>query len=228
MAGKFYVGAHQPSDVIKIDRPVCVSINRLRDRVNFGCPRGFILDSGGFTAVTNHACHIIDVDEYSMHVRRFSKCVGFIWAASQDFMCEYAALKKTGLSVDDHQTLSTDRYLQLMRTCEVVPTVQGSTLEQYEKHAIEISKIDRHPQTVAVGSVCRLNSVERINEIVGAVRNVFWKSELHGFGVKIDSDFDSSDSMAWSIHERKNGRNGNCWLAAQKYHDKVSGSFCDE
>lgn len=228
MAGKFYVGAHQPSDVLKIDRPVCVSINRLRDRVSFSCPRGFIMDSGGFTAVTNHGCHIIDIDEYAMHVRRFSKCVGFTWAASQDFMCEDAALKKTGLTVSDHQSLSTDRYIQLMKTCVVVPTIQGATLGEYERHAIEMSKVDRHPETVAVGSVCKLKSVKRINEIVGAVRDVFWKSVLHGFGVKIDSDFDSSDSMAWSLHERKNGRSGNSWLAAQKYHDKVAGRFCNE
>lgn len=70
--------------------------------------------------------------------------------------------------------------------------------------------------------MCTRTKLSEINAIADTVRSQFPNSILHGFGVKVASNFDSTDSMAWSIHERKHKRNGNCWRAAQKYADKVT------
>ena len=220
---KFYVGLHQTSDGLRVGRPSCFSIMRLVKRRSEFC-KEFIVDSGGFNEVRKFGSYRMTSDVYAMNVREVKRLGGLVWAAQQDFMCEPDALAATGLSVRDHQLLTIDRFIDNLRFGEVVPIIQGDRVKDFHWHATELRKLGRF-DVVGVGSVCTRKSRSDVNEIVDAVRSVFWNSWIHGFGVKIGCRFDSGDSMAWSLNQRKNGRNPNCWKAAQEYYDKVVSGF---
>lgn len=215
----FYVGYHQPSDAAKIKRPLCFSVMRLRRRVSWFADE-FILDSGGYNEITKHGHYRMSAEEYGSTVNDLRRMGGMVWAAQQDFMCEPEATSRTGLTVRDHQQLSTARLIYNLKFTDVIPVVQGRSLADYEIHASELRRLGRFP-VVGVGSVCCRKKTAEINDIYDVVKNVFWDATLHGFGVKTQTKFESSDSMAWSIHERKTGGNPNSWVAAQKYYDKT-------
>jgi hypothetical protein len=79
---------------------------------------------------------------------------------------------------------------------------------------------------VGVGSVCKRNgdpaAVLAVLDAIAAVRPDL---RLHGFGLKltaltserIRARLYSADSMAWSLHARKQGRNPNDYREAQAY-----------
>lgn len=68
---------------------------------------------------------------------------------------------------------------------------------------------------MGVGSVCKRNSdPDAIQWVLTCIKQVRPDLRLHGFGLKLTALrvpairelLHSSDSMAWSFHERKNGR----------------------
>ena len=84
---------------------------------------------------------------------------------------------------------------------------------------------------MTVGSVCKRNSkplsVVRVLQAIKAARPDL---RLHGFGVKLTALqhpavrdlLYSADSMAWSYHARKNGRNANDWREAAAFTDRIN------
>lgn len=214
---QFYVGFHQPSDGFKIDRPLCFSVNRVKSRRKRFCER-FVLDSGGFNEITKFGCYRMSPREYASVVNDLRKFGGMDWAAQQDFMCEEKATKRTGLTVREHQILTTDRLLQNLRHCDVIPVIQGREIDDYVRHAEEIRSVGNF-EIVGVGTVCCRKSAAEIREVAKAVSSVFPAAVKHGFGVKSADGFESADSMAWSLHERMRGRDSNSWVAARDYYD---------
>lgn len=135
------------------------------------------------------------------------------WAAPQDWMCEPWLLAKTGLSVVEHQKLTTRNLIQLRTLTRehIIPVIQGWKLEDYGRHvqmyAAEGIDLERE-SVVGIGSVCRRQSTDEIAEII----HVFSYLNLHGFGVKTSGlakyghMLKSADSMAWSYRARKAGQ----------------------
>lgn len=156
-------------------------------------------------------------------------------------------LAKTGLTIDDHQRLTIERYDALKAELDrlfdryhrffegeppfpIMPVLQGYAPEDYVRHIAMYGDRLKPGMWVGVGSVCKRNGdPARIVEVLTAIKAVRLDLRLHGFGIKLTSLghpgvrelLFSADSMAWSDAARKQGRNANCWSEAARYRDAV-------
>lgn len=125
-------------------------------------------------------------------------------------MCEPDMLKRTGKTVNMHQWLTVNNYLELRWQAPdlpIIPVLQGWTLEDYLRHVemYEHMKIDlANEPVVGIGSICRRQATWQAAEIAQALQPL----RLHAFGAKRDaiglygSLLTSCDSMAWSYGGR--------------------------
>lgn len=215
---RFYLGAHHPVWLSRVDVPLFVSDRRLcsyrvlpRARVDWA------LDSGGFSELAKHGSwdHGPTPAQYVQRVRRYADEVGKLsFAAPQDWMCEPRMVAKTGLSVLDHQRRTIDNYLhltQLAPEINFIPVLQGYEPADYLRciGAYQQAGVDLlAAPLVGVGSVCRRTRVAEVEAVFVTIAGA-GLSALHGFGIKIKglarvADYlQSSDSMAWSYHARR-------------------------
>lgn len=212
---KFFLGTHQPIWLTRVrDIPLLVSHRRLGHRRTL--PRAiteWALDSGGFTELQLHGRWQTDEHSYICAVRRYADEIGNLaWAAPQDWMCEQRILKRTGLTVREHQQRTVRNLLRLRELAPdlpFVPVLQGWTLADYQRCADLYTRagIDLESEPlVGVGTVCRRQHKAVVEHIMRAFasRNL----RLHGFGVKISGlsqyaeALSSSDSASWSRRGR--------------------------
>jgi hypothetical protein len=229
---KFYLGTHMVNWLGELDVPLFISRNRLKNRRSFPQARApWALDSGGFTELRDHGRWRITAEQYANEVRRYRDLIGKLdWAAPMDWMCEPWVIDGgnrggqffhgTGLSVEEHQRLTVDNYLELRRIAPdlpFIPVLQGWQLadylrcvEMYEAAGVQL----RDQPVVGLGSVCRRQATSEINELVARLTSLGLR--LHGFGVKTAGITDygellsSSDSMAWSFGARYEERMPQC------------------
>jgi hypothetical protein len=207
---KFWLGIHAPHWLATMTVPAFVSYSRLVDRKTF--PRAAVdwcHDSKGFTELKQHGCYRFTVPQYVAHVRRVSREIGrMAWSAIMDWMCEDIVLRKTGLSVANHQSRTIDNYLESRRLAPEIPWIaclQGWAPEDYLEHVEQYARrgvyLDQH-EVVGLGSVCTRQKLRSIEAVVLPLASLGLK--LHGFGVKADGldlvgkHLVSADSMAWS------------------------------
>lgn len=234
---RFYVGLHQPSDAHRFERCM-VSVNRLRHRKSDFRVNEWMMDSGAFTEIAKHNRYRHSPEEYARQVVRWSRCGNLVAAVAQDFMCEDFVLQRRGMTVRQHQALTVARYLKLQTALErltdtptyILPVLQGYQPWEYAQHVEMYGDALPQDAWVGVGSVCKRNgSPGAIESVLLAIHDIRPDLRLHGFGVKLTSlasdvvrsHLYSADSMAWSHHERKNGRSANHWSGAARYVDKV-------
>ena len=236
----FYVGIPQPSDARHFERAF-ISVNRLRlrDGSRHGRKSPFtagdwIMDSGAFTTIAKHGGYPESVDSYAAEIRRWAGR-GLVAAVSQDFMCEPFMLAKTGLTIEDHQRLTIERYDDL-RACDVggvyiMPVLQGYAPADYASHVRQYGARLAFSAYVGVGSVCKRNArPAEILAVLSAIKAERPDLRLHGFGVKktslrvqaIRDALYSADSMAWSYSARKQGRSANDWREAKAFERSVA------
>jgi hypothetical protein len=230
----FYVGLHQPSDARHFERAF-VSVNRLRTRKAPVAAHEWIMDSGAFTEIATHGRYRSSVEDYAEQINRWAfEGSGLVAAVAQDWMCEPWIVRKTGLSVAEHQRLTIERYdalLPLVQDVYVMPVLQGYTAEEYLRH-LEMYG-ERLPQGayVGVGSVCKRNtSITAVEHILSAIKAKRPDLRLHGFGLKLTAlqsalvreCLHSADSMAWSYSARKQGRNANDWREAAAFVQRIA------
>lgn len=242
---RFYLGIHQPIWLTRVhDIPLLVSHRRLGHRRTL--PRAtteWALDSGGFTELQLHGRWHTDAHSYVQAVRRYATEIGNLtWAAPQDWMCEQRILKRTGLTVREHQRRTVRNLVRLRELAPElpwVPTLQGWTLSDYERCAdlYERVGIDLAAEPlVGIGTVCRRQrsaDVERIMRAFAA-RNL----NLHGFGIKISGlnryaeALSSSDSMSWSMRGRyvpgctpSHRTESNCLRFALRWHQRIQATL---
>lgn len=229
---RFYVGLHQPSDAQHFARSF-VSVNRLRCRKGPFRVSDWIMDSGAFTEISTHGHYRHSVKDYADIVQRWIGNGRLEACVSQDWMCEPFILAKTGLTVQQHQQLTIDRYDELLDyglSVPVIPVLQGFLPSDYCQHIDLYGNRLKHGMWVGVGSVCKRNSSP--NDVF----NVLWAIKqrrpdllLHGFGLKktallhagVRECLHSADSMAWSYAARKQGRNGNDWREARRFEAEI-------
>lgn len=240
-AVKFYVGLHQPADAQHFDL-ACISINRLRGRKK-QVPCGEVLvDSGAFTEISKHGCYRHSVTEYASELHRLytNGVVQIAAAVAQDYMCEPFILAKTGLTIEEHQRLTVERYDALVAELtrlfageipfHVMPVLQGFAPQDYVNHIRMYGDRLKPGMWVGVGSVCKRQgdprAIVRVLQTIAAERPDLL---LHGFGVKITSLLHAgvrellatADSMAWSFAARKQGRDANDWREADRLVQRV-------
>jgi hypothetical protein len=230
----FYLGLHQPSDCHRFARAF-VSVNRLRTRKSNFVVRDWILDSGAFSELARHGRYRDGVEMYARQVLRWHQCGRLRAAVAQDYMCEPMMLAKTGLPVTAHQRLTIARFRALRAlvpaSIYVMPVLQGYTVAEYVRHLRAYGPLLRPGMWVGVGSVCKRNSdVDAIYAVLSAIRRSRPDLRLHGFGLKttaldnpaIRRALHSADSMAWSFHARRHGRNPNDWREARAFERRIT------
>jgi hypothetical protein len=226
---RFFTGLHQPSDARHFDSAF-ISVNRLRSRKAPMVVGDWILDSAAFTEISTHGRYRHEVAEYAAEIRRWAGNGRLLAAVAQDWMCEPWIVEKTGLSVAQHQRLTVDRYDALLAQdvagVYVLPVLQGYAPADYVEHLRMYGARLGPGQWVGVGSVCKRNGDPRaIAAVLLAIKGERPDLRLHGFGLKttaladplVTSLLETADSMAWSLHARKNGRNANDWREAQRW-----------
>ena len=151
-------------------------------------------------------------------------------------------LEKTGLTVAEHQHLTTQNFIELIRLAPnlpFIPVIQGQTLEEYLAHVqqfkdagFDLSKFE----TVGIGSVCRRQATKEIVPIVTELKRM--DIDLHGFGMKtsgltkVGHLMKSADSMAWSLAARLTEykrpechhsapKCSDCIVYAQEWHSQI-------
>jgi len=207
-----------------------ISANLLRDRKADIQVNDWMLDSGAFTEVTKYGGYRSGVQAYADQIKRWRSCGNMLCAVSQDYMCEPFALAKTGLTVEDHQRLTIERFVDLLQVSDddtpILPVLQGWKPEDYARHVEWYGDLLPQNAWVGVGSVCKRNAKpESVLEILRSVVSVRPDLNLHGFGLKVSalrnesirSILYSSDSMAWSFAARRGRRDANSWREADKY-----------
>lgn len=225
---RFFTGLHQPSDARHFDAAF-VSVNRLRTRKTPFAVGDWIMDSGAFSELSLHGRYRHEVAEYAAEIKRWKGSGHLLAAVAQDYMCEAFILDKTGLTVEQHQALTIDRYDALLAHdtgVYILPVLQGFSPESYVTH-IRLYGDRLAPEAwVGVGSICKRNSDPRaIQAVLLAINAERPDLRLHGFGLKITALADpliksllhTADSMAWSFHARMHGRNGNDWQEAKRF-----------
>ncbi len=230
---RFFCGLHHVSDAHRFPRAF-ISVNRLKDRRGDFAANDWVLDSGAFTQVTQHGKFLMGVEEYAHQVWRWRACGNLLRAVSQDYMCEPFVLEITGLSVEEHQRLTIERYDRLRALCGdiVMPVLQGYAPEEYARHVAMYGDRLKFGMWVGVGSVCKRNGTPSAGlQVLRAVRKERPDLNLHGFGLKktalqeagIRDILYSADSMAWSYAARMAGRNGNDWREAMRFFNEIEG-----
>lgn len=211
----FYLGTHHPHWLRQLDVPLFVS-RRALERVKT-LPRArasWALDSGGFSELTIHGRWELTARAYVDLVRRYRDEIGSLaWAAPNDWMCEPDMLRRTGLSVEEHQRRTIANYLELRSLAPdlpFIPVLQGWAVWDYQRHleAYDRAGVDlRALDIVGVGTVCRRQNTTTASLIMSLLAGE--GLQLHGFGFKrtglllAGDQLASADSMAWSYHARR-------------------------
>ena len=230
---KFYVGLHQPSDAKRFDLAF-VSVNRIRGRKKPLGAGAWIMDSGAFTEIATHGRYRSSVEEYATEINRWAHDSALVAAVAQDYMCEPFIIAKTGLSVEEHQRLTIERYDALVKLVDprvyVMPVLQGYTVADYLRHLGMYGGRLKAGAYIGVGSICKRNTdIGQIEQILTAIKDAKPDLLLHGFGLKttalsswvVQDCLHSADSMAWSFAARRQGRDGNDWREAKAFIDSI-------
>jgi len=195
------------------------------------------MDSGAFSQIYSKGQYDEPVNKYADQIKRWSECGNLLAAVTQDMMCEPFILQRTGLTVEEHQRTTIERYKELSNIVTdtyIMPVLQGYEPAEYVQHLEMYGESLVPGQWVGVGSVCKRNTnPSGIIEVLYAIKNIRPDLKLHGFGLKITALnngtirnlLHSADSMAWSYHARKNGRNANDFREAEMFVGKVEKSM---
>lgn len=230
----FFVGLHQPSDAQHFQRSF-ISVNRLRRRKSGFKVKSWIMDCAGFTELSIHGRYRHSVRDYAEQIDRWSDNGEMLAAVSQDYMCEPFMLTKTGLSIQEHQRLTIERYDELQQyvtCCYIMPVLQGYSPDGYARHLEAYNCRLAKNMWVGVGSICKRNSSpDDVYQILSRIKSERPDLRLHGFGLKTTSLADprirsllhSADSMAWSYAARREGRDANSWREAKRFVETIEG-----
>jgi hypothetical protein len=230
---KFYVGIHMPSKADKVDNAF-ISVNVLAKRKSGFPVNNWIMDSGAFTTIAKHGHYPEPVKAYADQIKRWKTNGNLVAAVSQDYMCEDIMLRKTGLTVREHQRLTIERYDALIAEntgIYIMPVLQGYTPTSYVDHIKMYGNRLAEGAYVGVGSVCKRNaSPSSIVLVLKAIKAYRPDLKLHGFGVKttalawagVRDNLESADSMAWSFAARWEKGNPNDWREAVKFQNKIN------
>ena len=233
---KFFTGLHHPSDAGKVAAGF-ISVHALKRRTLMRMPATWpwILDSGAFSTLLMHGCYPEPPHIYAAAIRRWASFGDLQAAVSQDYMCEPEMLERTGFTVADHQYLTVSRYDRIRHAgtdqIYLMPVLQGYAPGDYVEHIRQYGDRLVPGMWTGVGSLCKRNAdVAAIEDVLLAVHKARPDLLLHGFGVKttalqsglVRDLLYSADSMAWSYHARKHGRDGNSPAEARRFASRIA------
>jgi len=211
----FYLGTHMVNWAPMVDIPLFVSRVRYLDRVSIPEMRAEgVEDGGGYSQLMLHNRWSVSDDVYAEQMRRSSRGLKRVrWMPPRDWMCEPWMVRKTGLTIEEHQRRTVESYCYLIREhsdLPWIPVIQGYYLddylrcwEMYDHAGVDLAKC----AIVGVGTLCRRQDTKEAEIII----NRLFEDGLtmHGFGFKKDglrrcgAMLKSADSMAWSFGARR-------------------------
>jgi hypothetical protein len=212
----FYLGTDRLAwldDPRLIDVPLFVSDRALQRRKSHRpAVTDWGLDSGGFTELSMFGEWRTPPHQYIARVRRYIDQIGrLVFASPQDWMCEPDMLRRTRLTISEHQH-RTVRSVVTLRTyspeAPIIPVLQGWHRDDYLRHVdmYDAAGFDLAAEPlVGIGSICRRQATAEAAEIAAALQPL----RLHAFGAKRDAlgmygkHLASADSMAWSYAGRR-------------------------
>lgn len=244
---EFYIGVWTKKQVENLDYPFIISIKTLLNS-NFEevlrNKRDWMVDSGGFTELRSNGKYTFSIEEYLNEIERVEPNYFFV----MDWMCEPSILKKTGLSIREHQINTLKNYLRMKKefnnrdiNSKLCGVIQGWKKEDYLRHIEMLKERNLITDLMGVGSICRRFADKEIIEILKAIKKELPNTKLHGFGVKKNilkyrithNLLYSCDSMAWSYKVRYGKKLDcdncispshscrNCYKASKKWINKI-------
>jgi hypothetical protein len=179
---KFFIGLQHPSTAWPFLYSM-ISVNTLRDRKRPFRVNNWLLDSGAFTELSTYGQWRTTAEQYARQIDRLKVNGNLLAAVSQDLMWEPFILHKTGLRIQDHQTITIQRYAQLVSLTEVpiMPVLQGYSPASYVAHVQQYGSLLKKGQWVGIGSVCKRNkNPSQIEDILLAIKSERPDIRLHG------------------------------------------------
>ena len=208
---KFYPGVATHEQMSYVPR-FMVSYRKIRRGLTIPSDgKEWILDSGAFNEIKIHGNFTFSIEDYLVSVEKLQPSIFVI----MDYMCEPFMLEKTGLSVRQHQKLTSLNHQQIKDLRQrmglnvpIMGVIQGWTLEDYLWHIDHLKSQNLIEDKMGLGSFCRRQSTKVLLDLLREIkRSVPGWVKLHGFGVKINLFkkpetfrlLSSSDSAAWGM-----------------------------
>jgi len=211
---KYYLGAHHANWLQKTNVPLFLSFRQLKKRKKHLRARGnWALDSGAFSEIQEFGKWKTSPEEYACKVQMFFEEIGNLeWASIQDWVCTPLALKKTGLSIKEHQKRTIENYCKLTnltRKIHWIPILQGWDFESYLNHIRMYEAIGIQLNKKKVVGVGSLAVRQRSNLLPQLLSFLSQRSiAVHAFGLSLAGLLSShrfivsADSMVWSYIAR--------------------------
>jgi hypothetical protein len=196
---------------------MCWSFKQLRKRKKElpKCRGKFLMDSAGFTELSNYGKYTFDIPEYLSCVRRFNPD----YFVNMDWMCEPSIIQKTKENIQYHINATIENYydmIQQLTEDEIrrsIPVIQGWCIQDYLYCIEGYEKNGLIMPYMGIGSICRRGSTREIAKIISIIKGELPNVKLHGFGVKksvIDilpnGVLHSIDTAAYMFGKKYNGR----------------------
>jgi len=217
---RFYFGVAAGSDrkaLQMMDEPnVMISHATKTNKPWFGIDNLFV-DCGGYSLLKSDSEHP-PLDEYIRYLQRWQPDRYVL----RDYPCEPDLLDDLNETVESHQQNTLDDHIEMLERTDSLdgtpyPVIQGWRVEQY-LDCIDLFRDHGIPlNSLGVGSICRRNAANEIQEILREIRRELPDANLHGFGVKVSMFkmqgvselLDSADSLAYSYATRRNHDSSN-------------------
>jgi hypothetical protein len=134
----FYLGSHISGWLATAGVPLFVSHRRLAGKSLPRAAAGWAVDSGAYTELLLFGQWTTTARQYVQAVRRYDDEIGRLeWAAPQDLTCEVEVLRRTGMSLRQHQRRTIDNFIELQtlwgdpHTSPFMPVLQGFSTSNY-------------------------------------------------------------------------------------------------
>jgi len=136
---EYFLGTHHTHWLQKTSTPLFISFRQLKKRKKLIRSKGkWALDSGAFSEIQDHGKWKNSSEEYAYKVQSFHEQIGNLkWASIQDWICSPMALKKTGLSIRQHQKRTINSYCtltKLAKNISWIPILQDWDIKSYLNH----------------------------------------------------------------------------------------------
>jgi hypothetical protein len=146
---------------------------------------------------------------------------------------DYARYRRLGLADLGHcgDDAAMIFYVARAARAPIMPVLQGYRSEDYSAHLEQYGQRLSPGALVGIGSICKRNTdAGQIEHILTTIKRSRPDLRLHGFGLKLTAlgsgvvrdCLHSCDSMAWSFAARRQGRNQNSHLEAQRFVNRIN------
>lgn len=172
------------------------------------------MDSGAYSELSRHGCWTVTPRAYGTDVVRIASEAGKLaWASIQDWICTPGVLRRTGLSLNEHQRRSVESLVYLRSHFDQVhwvPVLQGWSPRSYVQHVRMYEQVGlnlRRERAIGVGSMASRQGSSDLYDVFSNLAQEY--KSLHGFGLSVNglrrvhTFLASADSMVWSFVARR-------------------------